>query len=222
MVLVKGGDDESLLASLQSVHLAMQLVVGLHAQGIVEVLAVVETQVTKHLCLLFLGNHVAETGHAKLFASYGVVRVEQHAPIFGTYNAAPAAVAHDKPAHAVNDKRIVVAFELDALRLDVAVRFRLQLATLQIQRDRSLVGFDAVVEEVESDFIGARDVLESDSRAMGDAYGFHGSGALVASSQDAVLAIDNDRLNYTELPQTLLQLDELILIQLTRVVVCRG
>ena len=78
------------------------------------------------------------------------------------------------------------------------------------------------MKKVEADFIGSGDSLQADGRTMRQTDGFHGSGALVASSQDAVLAIDNDRLNYAELPQTLLQLDELIFIQLTRVVVSRG
>ena len=103
----------------------------------------------------------------------------------------------------------------------IAIRLGFKLAIVQIQRDRGFVGFDAVVEKVEADFIGTGNALQANGRAMRQPDSFHSAGALVSGSQDAVLSVDDNRLNHTELPQALLQKHELLLVQMARVVIRR-
>ena len=221
IVLVKRGRDKAGFLALQSVHLAMELVVRLYAQGIVVILTVVDGKVAHHLFFLLPGNHVDQTRDTQLLASYGVVGIEQDAPLFITHHGAPTTITHDKSAHSVNDEGICIALELDALVFQIAVRLGFEFTIVQIQRDRGLVGFNAVVEKVEADFIGAGNTLQANSRAMRQPDGFHGAGALVASGQDAILTVDDNRLNHTELPQALLQKHELLLVQMARVVIRR-
>ena len=76
--------------------------------------------------------------------------------------------------------------------------------------------------EVEADFIGTADPLQSDRRAMSDADGFHSSRSLVSGCQDAVAAVDDDWLDDPELVEAFLKKNELVLAELARVVIRRG
>ena len=86
----------------------------------------------------------------------------------------------------------------------------------------ALIGFYAVVEQVEPDFINLGNTVDSDRGTMRHAQGYHGTCTLVSGSQNTVISIHNNRFDDSESPDTLLQFQEFIFGQFPGVVISRS
>lgn len=194
-------------ASVETVHLAQKLVVGFYAQGIIVILSVFNSQQFKHVLLIFIANHVANDLTFQLLGGNGIVTIQQHIPPCIAHDGTPFPIFHDKAAHLKDDGRVIIFFVGKVVWL-----YNMILSCRKVSAHASfaLIGFYAVVEQVEPDFVNLGNTVDSDRGTMRHAQGYHGTCTLVSGSQNTVISIHNDRFDDSESTDTLLQFQEFI------------
>jgi len=186
----------------QALRLRQELVIGLDAEVVEVVFAVLDAHALQELGHVLIGDGVAQDAVPQLLGAVGILRVEDDVAIPVSHGAAPLTVPGHQLGNLGADEHVLrLALDFHLVGGAVVVAAHREL----LQPHRGLAGLDGVVHQVEQNLVLQVRAADADAGQILQADGRRRLLPLVARRDDVVRGVDNQRLDHAEPPDAVLQ-----------------